>query len=160
MRLDWERKAQLKSLLKHNQKRHILCLIRRYFPRYDPVRTPIDLICFLQSRITNHKINTPKLHNFCHNVIISFYCKRVVFTYRSCRPDVFCKQGVLRDFVKFTGKHLRQNLFFNKVAGLRLATLLKKRLWRSCFPVNFMKFRRKLFFINHLQWLLLYIVKS
>ena len=29
------------------------------------------------------------------------------------------KKGVLRNFAKFTGKHLRQRLFFNKVAGLR-----------------------------------------
>ena len=32
-------------------------------------------------------------------------------------PDVFCKKGVLRNFAKFTGKHLCQSLFFNKVAG-------------------------------------------
>ena len=29
---------------------------------------------------------------------------------------------------------------FNKAAGLRPATLLKKRLWHRCFPVNFAKF--------------------
>ena len=29
------------------------------------------------------------------------------------------KKGVLRNFTKFTGKHLCQSLFFNKVAGLR-----------------------------------------
>ena len=29
------------------------------------------------------------------------------------------KKGVLKNFAKFTGKHLRQSLFFNKVAGLR-----------------------------------------
>ena len=40
-------------------------------------------------------------------------------TYRSSRPDVFCKKGVPRNFTKFTGKHLCQSLFFNKVAGLR-----------------------------------------
>ena len=49
------------------------------------------------------------------------------------------KKGVLRNFVKFTGKHLHQSLFFNKVAGLRCATLLKNRLWHRCFPVNFIK---------------------
>ena len=38
----------------------------------------------------------------------------------SSRPEVFCKKGVLRNFAKFTGKHLCQGLFFNKVAGLRL----------------------------------------
>ena len=47
---------------------------------------------------------------------------------RSSRPEVFCKRGVLRNFTKFTGKHLCQSLFFNKVAGLRPATLLKKTL--------------------------------
>ena len=29
------------------------------------------------------------------------------------------KKGVLRNFTKFTGKHLCQGLFFNKAAGLR-----------------------------------------
>ena len=38
------------------------------------------------------------------------------------------KKGVLRNFAKFTVKHLCQSLFFNKIAGLRSATLLKKRL--------------------------------
>ena len=37
---------------------------------------------------------------------------------------VFCKKGVLRDFLKFTGKHLCQSLLFNKVAGM---TLYSKR---------------------------------
>ena len=38
------------------------------------------------------------------------------------------KKGVLKNFAKFTGKHLYQSLFFNKSAVLRPATLLKKRL--------------------------------
>ena len=37
---------------------------------------------------------------------------------RSSRLEVFCKTGVLRNLAKFTGKSLRQSLFFNKVAGL------------------------------------------
>ena len=37
------------------------------------------------------------------------------------------------------------SLFFNKVAGLRPATLIKKRLWFMCFPVNFAKFLRTTF---------------
>ena len=32
----------------------------------------------------------------------------------SSRPEVFCKKGVLRNAAKFTGKHLRLSLFFNK----------------------------------------------
>ena len=70
--------------------------------------------------------------------------------YRSSRPEVFCKKGVLRNFAKFTGKHLCQSLFFNKVAGLRPATLLKKRLWHRCFPINFAKFLRTPFLTEHL----------
>ena len=45
---------------------------------------------------------------------------------KSSCPEVFCKKDVLRYFTKFTGKHLRQSLFFDKVAGLRSATLVKK----------------------------------
>ena len=45
---------------------------------------------------------------------------------RSSRPKVFCKNGVSRNFTKFTGKHLCQSFFFNKVVGLRPVTLLKK----------------------------------
>ena len=70
-------------------------------------------------------------------------------------PEVFCKKGVLRNFVKFTEKHLCQRHVFNKVAGLRPATLLKKSLWHRCFPVNFAKFLRTPFFTEHLRWLLL-----
>ena len=49
-----------------------------------------------------------------------------------CRPDVFCEKG------------------------LRPATLLKKRLWHRCFPVNFAKCLRTFCFTEHLRWLLLY----
>ena len=49
---------------------------------------------------------------------------------RSSHPEVFCKKDVLRKFAKFTGKHLCQSPFFNKVAGLRS------------------------FFIEHLRWLI------
>ena len=35
------------------------------------------------------------------------------------------------------------------------AILLKRRLWHTCFPVNFVKFLRTPFFIEHLWWMLL-----
>ena len=50
------------------------------------------------------------------------------------------KKGVLKNFAIFTAKHLCQGPFFNEVAGLKPAKVLKKRFWRSCFPVNFAKF--------------------
>ena len=61
-------------------------------------------------------------------------------SHRSSCLEVFYKKDVLENFAKFTGKHLCQILFFNEVAGP--ATLLKKRLWHRCFPVNFAKFLR------------------
>ena len=39
--------------------------------------------------------------------------------FRSSRPEVFCKTGILRKFVKVTGNHLLQSLFFNIVADVR-----------------------------------------
>ena len=52
------------------------------------------------------------------------------------------KKVFFKKFVKFTGKHLCQSLFFNKVAGLGPETLLKKTLWQRCFPVHFAEFSR------------------
>ena len=72
---------------------------------------------------------------------------------RSNHLDVFCEKGVLENITKLAGKHFWQSLFFNKVAGLRPATLLKKRLWHRSFPVNLVKFLRTP--IEHLWWLLL-----
>ena len=69
---------------------------------------------------------------------------------RSSRPDVFCKKVALRNFAKFTGKHLCQSLFFDKVAGLRTVTSLKKRLWHRCFPVNGCSFQHLL--LQNLIW--------
>ena len=37
------------------------------------------------------------------------------FNNRSSRLEVLCKEGVLRNFAKFTGKCLCQSLFLNKV---------------------------------------------
>ena len=69
---------------------------------------------------------------------------------RSSRPEVFGKKGVIKNFTKFTGKHLCESLFLNEVAALRPATLFKKKIWHRCFPVNFVKFFRTTFFIEHL----------
>ena len=53
-------------------------------------------------------------------------CKISIFfkTYRSSRPEVFCEKGFLRNFTKFTEKHLCQSLFLNKVAVEHLWWLL------------------------------------
>ena len=35
-------------------------------------------------------------------------------------PEMFYEKCLLKNFAKFTGKHLWQSLFFNKVADLQL----------------------------------------
>ena len=60
--------------------------------------------------------------------------------FRSSRQEVFCKKGLLRNFAKLQAAP---------------ETLLKKRLWHRCFPVNFAKFLRTPFLAEHLRWLLL-----
>ena len=49
----------------------------------------------------------------------------------------------------------KRNLLFNKVPGLKTVTVLKKRFWYRCFPVNFLKFLKALSITEHLWWLLL-----
>ena len=57
---------------------------------------------------------------------------------------------VFLEIEQLTEKHLCQSLIFNRVEGPRPATLLNKRLWHRCFPVNFMKFLRAPFYTEHL----------
>ena len=61
---------------------------------------------------------------------------------RNSRRRWSVRKGVLRNFAKFTAKHLCQSIYFNKVSGLRFATLLKQRLWHMCFRMNLARFLR------------------
>ena len=49
-----------------------------------------------------------------------------------------------------TGGVLQEKVFLETSQISRPATLLKKRLWRRYFPVNFVKISRAPFFIEHL----------
>ena len=90
---------------------------------------------------------TPNTDNFCavHHV---FKCSMLYFCSISFScfkySHLYCLEAVtsgcsVKNFAKFTGKHLCQGLFFNKVAALRHETLLKKWLWHRYFPVTFAK---------------------
>ena len=70
---------------------------------------------------------------------------------RSSQQKCSMKKCVLRNFTKFTGKHFYKSLFFNKVAGLRPATLFKKKTLRRRFPVKFVKISKNTFFTKHLS---------
>ena len=70
-------------------------------------------------------------------------------------PEVFCEKVVFKNFAMFTGKHLCQSLFFNKVTVPSSAALLKKRPLHRCFRVNIVKFLRMLILKNACERLLL-----
>ena len=55
---------------------------------------------------------------------------------RSSRQEVFCKKGALRNSAEFTGKHLCQGLFFNKVAGLR-TPFYTEHLWWLLLDIHY-----------------------
>ena len=57
------------------------------------------------------------------------------------------KKGVLRNFAKFTGKHLRQRLFFNKVAGA--CNFIKNEALAQVFSCEFCEISKNTFFTEH-----------
>ena len=64
---------------------------------------------------------------------------------RSSRREVFCKKGVLRNFAKFTGKHLYERLFFNIIAGLA-CNFIKKESLAQVFFCEFCKISKNTLF--------------
>ena len=60
------------------------------------------------------------------------------------------KESVLKNSINFTGRHLCQSLFLNKVVGLRIATLLKTKSGTGLWPCEFCKVFKNFFFTEHL----------
>ena len=77
---------------------------------------------YLQTAATvNLWYNFYGAQSLLHQLIVNFtkFSKLENCLNRNSHQRCSMKKGVLRNFVKFTGKHLCQSLFFNKVAGLR-----------------------------------------
>ena len=70
---------------------------------------------YLQYIFTSMKNVSIVLTDTCLFTVMLFY---TVFKqiYRGSRLELICRKGVLRNFAKFTGKHLRLSDFFNNVA--------------------------------------------
>ena len=70
-----------------------------------------------------------------------------------------------KEFLKVYRKTLVPESLFKETATLlkksshRPATLLRRRSWQRCFPVNFAKFHRAPFLPEYLPWLLLWEYK-
>ena len=61
------------------------------------------------------------LTSFTLTYVLMLIIIPLLYSFRSSRPEAFCKKDALRNFTKFTGKRPR------------LAPLLKKRLWHLCY---------------------------
>ena len=73
-------------------------------------------------------------------------CFSVKFLFQRCSV-----KKVLLKILQNSQENVCARDFFNTVAGLRPATLLKERPWHCCFPVNFAKFSRTPFLVEHLR---------
>ena len=100
------------------------------------------------------------MRNFKKTFFLTELLRKCRNSEAAARVVLYNQKAVIRNFTKFTGKHLFQGIFFNKVAGPRPATLFKKRLWYRCFPVNFVKFPRTPYLQNASGRLLLEILKT
>ena len=105
--------AKISSFTIFEQRKSIVNLFITFHFSYRP------LVLMFHSRRLNNRID----HN--HKWILKDLIDRS--SHRKCSV----RNVILRNFAKFTGKHLREGLFFDKVAG---------------FPVNFEKFLRTSFY--------------
>ena len=67
---------------------------------------------------------------------------------RSSSPDMFCKKGVLRNFIKFTGKHLRCGFCeISKNALFHREPLVAASLYYNLSTKNLVTLNRSFLFI-------------
>ena len=129
-----------------------------------------SFICDLMITVSNIKEILPILADSSEAVSQRCYVKKLFLETLQYSQEYTCARVsflksleavVERCFVKKVFLEVSQNSqkntcarvsFINKDAGLRAATLLKKRLWYWSFPV---KFLRTPFLTEHLWWLLL-----
>ena len=69
--------------------------------------------------------------------VIQFFKKEPIGA-RSSRPDLFCKKCILRNFTKFTGKHLCQSPYFNN--------FIKIKFLAQVFSCEFCEISKNTFF--------------
>ena len=118
---------------------------------------------FVQSWLTDlsnllflfHKIKQWMWRMFLPNSFQKCRSSRSQMFFRSSRPEMFCKKAVLRDFPKFTRKHLCQSLFITKVAGQGRQLYLKRDPVSWCFLWVLWNLEEHLFsfLTEHLWWL-------
>ena len=105
----------------------------------NPIKWPNTLKQFVGKLLTNclsvFGLFVVRLSYVCM-LLVEIY-QKCVQLFRSSRLEVFCKKDVLRNFTKFTGIHLCQSLFLNKVKKKDLAQVFSCefcKISKSTFP--------------------------
>ena len=83
----------------------------------------------------------------------SMFLFNATYDFRSSRPEVFCKKGILK---------ISQNLQENACAtvSFEACTLIKKENLAQVFSCEYCEILRRPFYVEHLPWLLLRLQKT
>ena len=93
--------------------KHLLCQIIAELICHAKAAREVNFHFPVQS--TQNKTNK----NTASYLVIRFWHVNIIRNRSNC-PEVFDKRTVLKNFEKFTGKHLCHSLFFDKFAGLQI----------------------------------------
>ena len=100
------------------------------------------------SKYNAHELRFSNLAFYNFRMIIFHYQKILSLNFIITRVIMFRQKYLC--FANFTGKHLNWSLFLIKLKTWRSATLLKKELRQSCFPINIAKFLRTVLEMEHM----------
>ena len=81
-----------------------------------------------------------------NRIKLNLLSENITIQFQKQLPEVFHKKGVLKNFAKFTGKHLCQSLFFKK-------NFIKKETLAQVFSCEFCEIFKNTFFTEHL-WII------
>ena len=114
---------------------------------FDQVEVPFWSVQFIRCRkVEQRSIKVIRIKSLLIMVdYLSNYEKKVYQFNRSSHRRCTVKKGVVRNFVKFTGKHLCRGLFLIKLQAWGLQ-LYKKETPAQVFSCKFCKISKKYFF--------------
>ena len=84
-------------------------------------------------------------------------CERKISSYKPAFTEAAIERCSVKKMFLEISQDSQGNTYAKASFLIKLQTLLKKRPWYICFPVNFVKILRTSFCIEYLWWLLLYI---
>ena len=117
--------------------------------KYSPTKKQIDaeiqatLKHASAGKLAEEKIRSLSLQ--IAKIDLNYKLQLLASEYQKQSPESVLRKRCSYKFLKIHRKAPLPKSLFDKVAGLRLAFLLKKRFWHRCFPMNFAKYLGTLF---------------